>query len=1309
MLLTIHDANLRKVAFIDNDKQETLNYYDDTWTRSLETGSSTFEFTVYKKAIKSDTAINKTYNLLNERAFVSFRHNGKSYVFNVMTVEENEQTIKCYCENLNLELINEYANPYKATKAMSFVEYCNAMDLLNFTHLSVGINEISDQKRTLEWDGQDTKLARLLSLAKKFDAEIDFDTQLNADSSIKSFKVNVYHENDDKHQGVGRVRNDIQLTYGKNLKSITRKIDKTGVYNAIRPTGKRTVKNGKGEEVEEIVTIGSLGGWSENNKDGVREFYQQGDMLYAPLSMQMYPSTFTSSTTNDQWIRKDMEVDSDNPTVIRAAGIANLRKNAYPALTYEVDGFIDVEIGDTIRIYDEGFTPILLVQARVSHQKISFTNPASNQTTFANFKALENNLSDGIQAAFERLFEASKPYLIKLSTDNGVIFKNQIGQSLVTPSLYRGGKPVVSGVTWRWSLDGTVTTGMTYTVRGADVTDTSTLTVAAYIGNDEVAVDEISFVNVLDGTMGTPGTPGKDGRTPYVHTAWANNSTGTDGFSLDSSVNKLYIGIYTDFEPMDSQDPRKYKWTKIKGDKGDKGDPGQRGLDGLQGEKGEQGLPGAKGADGKTQYTHIAYANSADGRTDFSTSASNRSYIGMYVDFNSQDSTNPSDYAWTLVKGADGANGIAGKAGVDGRTPYLHIAYATSNNGSQGFSTTDSVNKTYIGTYTDYVQADSTDYRVYKWTLIKGADGNGIANVTNYYLATTASTGVTRSTAGWTTTPQTITSAKRYHWNYRVELYTDGTSKTTEPAIIGVYGDKGDTGARGIQGIQGVRGEQGIPGEKGADGRTQYTHIAYADNAIGGGFSQTDQNKAYIGMYVDFTATDSTNPASYRWTKWKGSDGAQGVPGAKGADGRTPYIHFAYAESADGRIGFSTTQTGNKRYIGTYTDYVQTDSTEPTKYKWVDMVGTVSSGSNNLLPNADFSKLHDTTTVFTVAGVTYHNTILKNWNNFYNSGIANPTTSMHSYLTDKIVAGEQVVVFDESDGSRNWKSINTNIDSKKLRAGEYYFSADLMTTLLGSKLFFGFYYTKKGGGQNFHAGQATVYPNAANTWQRLGAVVKINDDIDLSVASHRFYIYGYGFTSNAILYLKKPKLTEGNVMSDFSLSVEDVNEYINSKADQALTQEQINALNERAQILDAELKAKASMDALSDLEKAYQSFVKSNVDSRAKAEADLAEAGRRIEMLVTQFGGFKELKTFIDTYMSSSNEGLIIGKNDASSTIKVSSDRISMFSSGKEVMYISQGVIHIDNGIFTASVQIGKFRTEQYHLNVDMNVIRYVG
>lgn len=559
MLLTIHDSNLQKVAFIDNEKQSTLNYYDDAWTRNLETGSSTFEFTVFKKAIKSDTASHKIYSHLNEKAFVSFKYHSKSYVFSVMTVEENEQTIKCYCENLNLELINEYANPYKATKAMSFVEYCNAMDLLNFTFLKIGINEISDQKRTLQWEGQDTKLARLLSLATKFDAEIDFDTELNADSSIKAFKVNVYHENDDSHQGVGRVRNDIQLTYGKNLKSIRRKIDKTGIYNAIRPTGKGKTKNAKGEEVETVVTISGLGAWSENNADGVREFYQSGEMLYAPLSMQMYPSAFTSSTTNDQWIRKDIEVESDNPTVIRAAAIRDLKKNAYPALTYEVDGFIDVEIGDTIRIYDDGLNPVLLIEARVSDQKISFTNPTRNKTTFANFKALKNRLSANIQSALERLFESAKPYKIRFSTDNGVIFKNNSGQTIVTPSLSKAGKPVVNNVSWRWLFNDKVMTGATFSVKAADITDTAVLSVAAYIGNTEVAADEITFANVSDGERGEPG------QTAHVHIAWADNETGTEGFSLTNSSGKSYMGIYTDFDAANSTDPTKYKWVKTKG------------------------------------------------------------------------------------------------------------------------------------------------------------------------------------------------------------------------------------------------------------------------------------------------------------------------------------------------------------------------------------------------------------------------------------------------------------------------------------------------------------------------------------------------------------------------------------------------------------------------------------------------------------------------------------------------------------------------------------------------------------------------
>ena len=1056
MLLTIHDMNLRQVASIDNDKQGALNYYDDSWVRNLETGSSTFDFTVAKKVLNTDSALTKIHNHLNEKAFISFEYKDRTHLFTVHKVIENEQTIKVNCINLNLELINEYANPYKVTKAMTFVEYCQEMDLLNYTLLSVGINEIAEKQLKLEWTNQETKLARLLNLAKQFGAEIDFDTKLHADSSIKSFTVNVYHENDGEHQGVGRERTDISLTYGKNIGSITREIDKTGIFNTIRPTGKmpvvetedsgerhlssQRVKNSDGSTTEtiirtasdgtksktivhtkitkladktqittttttrsdgsieqtittskkggpsntekrilrppkkkeketdpekEVLTIADLGEWSIKNEKGEVEFYQSGEYLFAPLSMQMYPSTFTNSTgTLNQWTRRDFHFDTDEPNELRRLAYLKLKQHCYPAITYEVDGFVDAEIGDTIQIYDDGFNPALIVKARISEQKISFTNPSSNKTTFANFKALKNKLSSGIKSAFERLFENSKPYIIKLSTDKGVIFKNGSGESVVTPTLYRGGKPIVTGVTWRWSLDGTVSTGMKYLVRGSTIDRTSTLTVSAYIDNNQVAIDEISFVNVSDGQNGQ---------------------------------------------------------------KGDKGEPGPKGP---QGERGEQGAPG-------------------------------------------------------------------------------------------------------------------------------------------------------------------------------------------------------------LQGLQGPKGDRGIPGLKGIDGRTQYTHIAYADDATGGGFSQTVFIKPYIGMYQDFNPTDSMNPTDYRWTKFKGDDGPRGIPGKAGVDGRTPYFHRAWANSSDGRDGFSTTDSTNKRYLGTLTDFNESDSQDPARYKWTALFGTTEQSGNILLDS---------------------NT---GWRNKHRQNFI---------LAEPLKSGKQYTL-----SARWWRSDNSTLnfgirenssDSWQWINLSYSFELDVWSATFTSN-------------KNLNAGD--------------------------TVSFFTRELEGIGNADWAVL-------TVGAIpMTSWQPHWSETQKQLDSKADQGLTQEQINALSEKTQIHEAELKAKASMEALGELEKAYNAFVKSNTENQKKSEADLVEAGRRLELLTTEFGGMKELKKFIDTYMSSSNEGLIIGKNDASSTIKVTHDRISMFSAGKEVMYISQGVINIDNGIFTASVQIGRFRTEQYYLNADINVIRYVG
>ena len=974
MLLTIHDSNLRKVAFVDNEKQGTLNYFNDTWTRYLETGSSTFDFTVFKKAIISDIGRKRTYNALNEKAFVSFQYKGKTYLHTIRKVEENEKVIKCYSINLNLELINEYANPYKSSKAMSFKEFCEEMGLLNYTFLKIGINEVSDKKISAEWEGTDTKLNRLLSLAKKFSAEIEFDTRLNDDSSIKSFMVNVYHEHDDNHQGVGQV-SSIVLEYGKNLKTITRTIDKTGIYNSVKPTGK--------DEHGNVIDISGLGAWSVNNAKGEREFYQLGAHIVAPLSMQMYPSTFTHSTgTLDQYIRKDMTVESSNPEVIRSMAYRELKKNCYPAVTYEAKGFADLEIGDTVKVYDDGFSPTLLLEMRVSEQVISFTNPRNNKTTFSNAKALENRLSQGIQQQLDRMIEDAKPYTIKLATDNGIAFKNGQGQTIVTPTLMRGNKVINSG--WRWVVDGVIkATSSSYIVKAADINQKMVLTVSAWIDNKEVASEQLTLINTSDGLQGQ------------------------------------------------------------KGDTGPKGDPGPQGAIGPKGDRGEKG-------------------------------------------------------------------------------------------------------------------------------------------------------------------------------------------------------ERGERGLQGLQGLQGAKGDQGIPGTKGADGRTQYTHIAYADTISGSGFSQTNADKAYVGVYVDFNATDSVNPADYRWTRWRGSDGLngkdgpQGIPGKPGADGRTPYFHRAWANSADGRTDFSTSDSTNKRYLGTLTDFTEADSQDPGSYKWTALFGTTEQSGNILLDS---------------------NT---GWRNKHQQDFI---------LAEPLKSGKQYTL-----SAKWWRSDN-------------------------STLIFG------------------IRENPSDNWQW----IKLSYSFELDVWSATF-------TSNK-------NLNAGNTVSFFTGELEGIGnadwavltvgaipitswqphwsetqKQLDAKADQGLTQEQLNALNEKAGIIQAELEAKASADTLDNWIKAYQDFVKSNETARVQAEKDLISASQRVSNIAKDLGELSDRWNFIDTYMTSSNEGLVIGKNDGSSSMLFSPNgRISMYSSGVEVMYISQGVIHIENGIFSKTIQIGRFREEQYHINPDMNVIRYVG
>ncbi len=216
----------------------------------------------------------------------------------------------------------------------------------------------------------------------------------------------------------------------------------------------------------------------------------------------------------------------------------------------------------------------------------------------------------------------------------------------------------------------------------------------------------------------------------------------------------------------------------IQGEKGNTGATGPTGPQGKQGIQGPQGVKGADGKNGTSSYFHVAYANSADGKTSFSVSnPSNRAYIGTYVDTNPTDSTDPTKYTWQLVKGAQGAKGdqgIKGTDGTNGKTSYLHIAYANSADGKTGFDVSNSSGKLYIGQYTDFTPGDSTNPAAYSWTKIKGEQGiQGVQGV-------------------------------------------KGDTGATGPQ--GAQGVKGDTGATGPQGKQGIQGPTGPQGNTGATG-----------------------------------------------------------------------------------------------------------------------------------------------------------------------------------------------------------------------------------------------------------------------------------------------------------------------------------------------------------------------------------------------------------------------------------------------------------------------------------------------------------
>lgn len=1392
MLLSILDQNLERVGFLDNEENtQGLEFYDDIWSRYLETGSATFDFSVDKKNLDLDTHNRRVYQTLNERSFVSFHDNGRAYLFNIMKTVEDENSITCSCENLNLELLNEYANAYRADKAYTFEEYCKKLDLLDFAALKLGINEISDQKRTLEWTGQDTKLKRLISLANNFDAEIAFETYLNDDSSLKVFRLNVFKEHDDTHQGVGARRDDIILAYDDNIESITRTIDKTTIFNMIHPTGSdRTVthKVTKTRTVNKTVTVSSGGatntenalrniesrkgqrvgtgqcyalsalyssllggpglgggvtgisgrigagiaasnigtdyrwgafGWGveagsvskakagaivnikanygspfwtgiyghtaiiksingsnitvleqnyagrmyivENtynlnaymagvqtlcyppelvagktvggqavtktvpvqetytedvqetvktvidsskykewkNSDGEVEFYVKNGNIYAPLSQKLYPAVLNGKVIGDNWIRKDISVETTDEAVLEATALKTLKAGCYPAVTYEVKGDADLEPGDTVKVRDDQFFPTLLLEMRASEVHRSFSNPDEDRTVFTNFKELENKVDANLLARMEEMAEAAVPYTIKISSDNGTTFKNSEGESLFKANLYKGEKLLASDVTWRWALDGNVTVAMQYLARAENIDGTAVLTVSAYVGNNEVATTEITLTNVNDGADGAKGD---------------------------------------------------------KGEKGDDGDTGPQGPQGPKGDKGNDGLPGKDGVGLKS--TVVTYGLSTSETTQPTSwtaqvpTLTKGKYLWTKTVWTYTDNTSETGYQKTYIAkdGNDGNDGLPGKDGVGIKSTTITYASSTSgttkptNGWSSAIPSVSAGN--YLWTKTVWTYTDNTSETGYSVAKMgetgakgdkgddgakgdKGETGNGIANtVITYGLSTSETT----EPATWASNMPVLVKGM-YLWTRTVQIYTNGKSTTSYQ-----------------KGYIAKDGAQGLPGTPGKDAQTQYTHIAYADNATGGGFSLTDNTKPYWGMYQDFNAANSNDPTKYKWSKWKGD---QGLPGAPGADGKTPYIHFAYADDNKG-TNLSFTDK-NQQYQGYYSDYTEANSTDYKKYTWVDRLANVKGGSRNYFKNSL------TKTFYTTDAQTF------DW---------------RTYIVDAF-----------------WK----NKDRLKKNFVKISFDITFPVALEND-------YTA-----NIHFSATPWYSNKVTFKAGTTSRQHFEFGIDLSSASEDYHTdnvfirFGtnYGFPSGFKIILENMMLSIGSYYPDYIQAIEDTQEQIDSKADSVLTQEQLNALEAKRLQMEVELKAKATLEQVSELETFINNLKQEDTDGRQK----IIEITKAIEERVKDIEPIMEYSQklqFMDTYITQGNGGMIIGANESTTKVVVTPDRISFQSGGSEVAYISQRMLHIDNGVFTMSLQLGHYITRAHPKNEYVNATYFV-
>ena len=629
---------------------------------------------------------------ITEGNYIAFRDKyGKDRLYTIMSIEGDEEWT-VHCEDIGLDLINEYAVPWDYT-ARSIEDTLSVV--LHDSGWEIGINEVSSYKRATKFEGTtDSQLTRIGDVCNQFDAECEFAIEMKGAKVTKQV-INIY-------KTLGEDKTQQRFIDNINLISLSRSGSIEDLITCIRCYGKEDENGNK-------LTIADI------NYDDGRYFSPKGEHRIYDREARNKWSRFRAYDYEGQgefdgYIVGTFEYDTDDANELLNRGLTELKSRNDVKVTYEASLYdLRADIGDTVQIADNRFQEKVYLSARIQSVRNHYTVSGQDSGVLANYKILTSNPTSQVTQIMEQL----KDQIVSVKSTE---ITYQIGSSGVEPpeGQWVPNPPQTSPGQYLWTRKTT-----TYT-NGSQTTEYS----VSRNGDDG-----------KDGEDGKPGPAGQDGRgVRSTSVTYQSSSSGTT----------IPTGVWSSSIP--SVSAGKYLWTR----------------------------------------TVIEYT----------------------------DDTSSTLYSVSKM----GGNGTDGK-GIKSITEY-YLASASSSGvttSTSGWTTkiqTITTSKKYLWNYEVIHYTDDTSTTTSPCIIgvygDKGATGNGIQSITNYYLATASGSDVTTDTSGWTTTVQTISAAKKYLWNYEVVTYTNGNQSETAPHIIGVYGDQGKPGKDGHDGEDGVDGTDGI-------------------------------------------------------------------------------------------------------------------------------------------------------------------------------------------------------------------------------------------------------------------------------------------------------------------------------------------------------------------------------------------------------------------------------------------------------------------------------------------------------------------